>query len=129
MPASQTLQNAGLDWFRGLDSNIMIALLTAAPANDSVAWAALPRATYTGYADLTELATTLNAASGGTMVNNAIYSFAQNTGAASASLTHFAVRSGTTGENYRWGTLDTARVIGTGETGEFAAGALTLDDI
>lgn len=129
MPASQALQNRGLTDFLAYHPTLEVALMTAAPPAETTPWASLPFATYTGYQLQTVNANEFDTPALGVSPNNTEIAFPLNTGGDSASLTHFAVRAGVVGEDYRWGVLDTPRVVAAGESGRFVAGALVLDDI
>ena len=126
MPASVAEQNRSNDAFVAANAQLEVALLTAAPANSSVTWAALTRVNYTGYTDVQVANTIFDASAAGEAPNNTLVQFAVNAGAESATITHAAVRTGTTGDVYRWEAVVAPGTVKAGNRAELPIGNLRI---
>ena len=129
MPGSTTSNDKSLTEFLARQATVEIAVLTAEPSAGTP-WASLSKADYTGYADQTEANTNWTTPANSSTSNTLEISYPANSGGgSSSSLTHFAVRNGATGDDYRWATLNTPVTVAPGESMKFAVGALILTDI
>ena len=99
---------------------IYVALYTAAPSDAGGG----TEVSASGYARIAHSA--WDAATGGASSNSGAIAFG-TAGSAWGSVTHFALLDASTAGNFlMWGTLAAARAIGTGDTCNFADGALDL---
>ena len=130
MPATNDSNSKSLTEWLARQANLQVAALIAEPTA-ATAWSALQKADYTGYVDASytnNIGADWTTPANGLTSNVQEISFPANSGGtASSSITHFAVRSGTSGDEFRWGPLSSAVVVNPGESAKFAIGALLLE--
>jgi hypothetical protein len=101
-----------------------VALFTAAPSDSGGG----TEVSGGSYARKSTVAADWNAASAGSASNANAITFVTPSGSW-GTVTHFGIFDASSGGNLiRWAALGTSKVIGTGDTPSFAAGALTLTE-
>lgn len=134
---SDYLENRVLDHFLGATAStapatVYIALLTTAPNDASTGTTWTPGVEVTGgsYArkDVTNNATNWPAASGGSKANGTAITFVQAS-ASWGTIVAFAILDALTlGNVLYWGAVTPSKAVGSGDTAQFAIGAITVTE-
>lgn len=112
-------------------ATVYVALATAAPTDATTGTTLVEptSAEYTGYARvaITNNATNFPAASAGSKTHASAITFPASTAGTGATVTHFALLDALTlGNVICWGALGASKLINSGITPQFSAGALTF---